>query len=310
MSFIVPGQGQKKEEAVGTQAGAKPLVPESIEVPAPEELPELEFDGWPEELRQVVEDEFRRTSAFATYRWKMADDALVAVVRRLDDLLDLIEEQLEEATASRKSAPGTSDLPFDEVADLLGIPADEVDQAIVDGRPVRKPRADRKTALRAIKQLRVQLEQIETTMDHSRLSRVSSSIVRPALVLRTAVELADDDALAAEVQPGVAALVAYALERSNAGLPDAWHDRKPATNAADSHRALLDALAAEDPTAFELLVRSARAWVACFDQERPAADKVTYWQALEELPDAIRANSAETYQALHKTLELLTPPTK
>jgi hypothetical protein len=309
VSFIVPGQGQKKEEAVESQAGAKPLVPESIDVPAPEELPELEFPGWSEELQQVVEDEFRRTSAFASYRWKMADDALVAVVRRLDDLLDLVEEQIEEATASRKSASGTSDLPFDEVADLLGIPADEVDQAIVDGRPVRKPRADRKTALRAIKQLRIQLEQIETTMDHSRLSRVSSSIVRPALVLGTAVgsqsDLVEDDAAA--IQPAVAALVAYALERCNAGLPDSWHDRKPGANAADSHQALLDALDAEDPTAFELLVRSARAWIACFDQDRPAADKVTYWQALEELPEAIRDGKLV---AVHKTLEGLTPPSK
>jgi hypothetical protein len=322
VSFIVPGQGQKKDEVAATHTGAKPLAPESAE-PAPiEELPELEFDGCPEELQQVVQNELRRTSAFAGYRWKMADDALVAVVRRLDDLLDLVAEQIEdlEPQKSRKSTPETSELPFDEVADLLGIPSDEVSEAIVDGRPVRRYRADRKTALRAIKQLRVQLEQIETTMDHSRLSRMTSSIVRPALILGTAVgrqsatALADDDTLVPAIQPPVAALVAFALERSTAPLPDTWHDRKPATNAADSHQALLDALDArpEDraAAAFQLLVRSTRAWTACFLQDRPATDKVNYWQALDELPEAIRTNSAEAYQSLHKTLETLTPPTK
>ena len=53
MSFIVPGQGQKKEEAVGTHTGAKPLVPDTIDVPSVEEPPAVEFEDWSEELEAV-----------------------------------------------------------------------------------------------------------------------------------------------------------------------------------------------------------------------------------------------------------------
>lgn len=328
MSFIVPGQGQKKEEAVGTRTGAKPLNPESAE-PAPlEELPQVEFGGWPEELQQVVVDEFRRTGALATYRWKTADDALVAVVRGLDDLLDLAADRIEDTEPDRSLRKVTAaEVDFGEVADLLGIPADELGEALVDGRPVRKSRADRKTAQRAIKQLRVQLEQVETTMDHSRLNRLVSTIVRLVLVLGTAVgpqsaaELVSaDESQDAAIRMAVGALAAFALERTMGTLPDAWHNRKPAAAAAEAHEDLLESLAdadaftvsADDRTvsAFRVLVRSTRAWIACFQLEWSATSKIDYWQALDEIPDALQANSAEEIQSLHDGLEGLTPPTK
>ena len=332
MSFIVPGQGKKNEEVKGTRAGAKPLAPESTASAPVEEPPVVEFDGWPPELQQVVEDDFRRTSALAGYRWKAADDALVAVVRGLDDLLDLAAGwiQADEPRRSRKSAAGTAAStplaePFDEAADLLGIPADEVGEAVdLLGRPVRRSRADRRTALRAIKQLRVQLQQIEITSDHSRLSPLLGFIVRVVLVLGTAVGPQSGSALVTGeehpdtvIQPAVGALVAFALERRTAALEDAWHERKPATVAAQTHKDLLDASADADALAgpaddeltvlaFRVLVRSARAWVACFQLDGTFAEKLQYWQVLDEITAAIRDRSADDLRTLHRRLEAST----
>jgi hypothetical protein len=343
VSFIVPGQGKKNEEVIGTRAGAKPLTPEST-APAPvEEPPVVEFAGWPPELQKVVEDDFRRTSALAGYRWKTADAALVDVVRGLDDLLDLAAARIREgeprrslrptrkASAATAAAKLLAELPFAEVADLLGIPADEIDQAIDGaGRSVRGSRADRRTAERAIKQLRIQLQQVEITRDHSRLSRLINVIVRLVLVLGTAVGsqsaaalVTGDEHLDTAIQTAVGALVAFSLERTTAALRDAWQERKPATIAAQAHKDLLESLTAakalaeptDDPNehtvlAFRVLVRSARAWVACFQLDWTFTEKLDYWQALDELPDALRTRSADDLQAIHHRLEALSPSAK
>ncbi len=324
MSFIVPGQGKKNEEVIGTRAGAKPLTPEST-TPAPvEEPPVVEFAEWPAALQKVVQDDFRRTSALAGYRWKAADAALVDLVRGLDDLLDLAADRIQDTEPgrsgrqTRKASPPTVEVSFDEVADLLGIPADELDGAIDDaGRPVRRSRADRRTAQRAIKQLRIQLQQVEVTMDHTRLTPLTGFIVRLVLALGTAVDsqsasqlATGDEHLDTLIPPAVGALAAFALERKTAALADAWHEHEPATLAVQTHKDLLESLTEAKPTidtaaAFRLLVRSARAWVACFQLDRPATDKLQYWQALDELPDAIRDDSL---QALRDRLEALAPP--
>lgn len=352
MSFIVPGQGKKNEEVIGTRAGAKPLTPESTASTPIEEPPVVEVAGWPPALQKVVQDDFRRTSALAGYRWKTADAALVDVVRGLDDLLDLAAARIRDGEPRRSRRPTRkasgataaakllAELPFDEVADLLGIPADEIDQAIdLAGNPVRRSRADRRTAERAIKQLRIQLQQVEITRDHSRLSRLISVIVRLVLVLGTAVGpqsaaalVAGDEHLDAVIQTAVGALVAFALERTTAALQDAWQQRKPTTIAAQCHKDLLEALSdaealaapADDRQggdgagksteqtilAFRVLVRSARAWVACFQLDWTFAEKLEYWQALDELPNAIRTRSAGDLQSLHHRLEALTPSSK
>lgn len=286
--------------------------------------------GWPEDLQQVVQDDLRRTSALASYRWKTADTALQDVVRGLDDLLDLVAERIQAGEPkrsrrpTRKSTQGTAatallaELPFADVADLLGIPADEIDDILE--LVTRRSRADRRTALRAIKQLRAQLQHIEITKDHSRLSRLFSFIVRLFLVLGTAVGsqsvselVAGDPQLDAMIQTGIGALVAFALERSTAALRDAWHEREPATVAAQAHKGLLTALADAAPTAdiertvwaFRILVCSARAWVACFQVEWTFAEKLEYWQLLDEIPEAIRTDSVDT---VHQRLQALTPP--
>jgi hypothetical protein len=324
VSFIVPGQGKKNEEVIGTRAGAKPLTPESTALAPVEEPPAVEFAGWPPELQKLVEDDFRRTGALAGYRWKTADAALVDVVRGLDDLLDLTADRIQDTEPqrsgrqTRKASPPTADVSFDEVADLLGIPADELNGAIdAAGRPVRRSRADRRTAQRAIKQLRIQLQQVEVTMDHTRLTPLTGFIVRVVLALGTVVgsqsasELfAGDEHLDTLIPPAVGALAAFALERKTAALADAWNEHNPAALAAQTRKDLLRSLSEAKPTddtaaTFGLLVHSARAWVACFQLDWPATDKLQYWQALDDLPDAIRDDSL---QALRDRLEALAPP--
>ncbi len=280
----------------------------------------MDIAGWPAELQEVVESEFQRTSALTGYRWKMADSALVDVVRGLDDLLDVAADRIEntEPQRSRKASPPTADVSFDEVAELLGIPADELNGAIDGtGRPVRRSRADRRTAQRAIKQLRVQLQQIEVTMDHTRLTPLTGFIVRLVLALGTTADsqsasepAAGDEHLDTLILPAVGALAAFALERKTAALPDAWREHEPATLAAQTHKDLLESLSEAEPAndaaaTFRLLVRSARAWVACFQLDWPATNKLQYWQALDELSDAIRDDSL---QALRDRLEASAPP--
>jgi hypothetical protein len=291
VSFIVPGQGQKKEEAVGTHTGAKPLVPDTIDVPSVEEPPAVEFEDWSEELEAVVEADFRRTSALASYRWKGADDALSDVVRGLDDLLDLAIEEID--APSPKPTPATSH-PFDEVADLLGIPADELDKVLKNGVPVRRPRADRRTAARAVKQLRAQLEQIETTMDHQRLTPLLGFILRVTVALDL---ISADEEPDPAIQPMVVALAAFALERKTAALPDSWQDH----TAAAVHNDLLEILV-DGNEEFPILVRSARAWAAIFPLDWSATKKLEYWQLLAEIPEAIGTSSL---QELRDRLEAL-----
>ena len=284
----------------------------------------VEFAGWPPALQKMVQDDFRRTSALAGYRWKTADAALVDVVRGLDDLLDLAADRIQDTEPkrsgrqTRKASPPTVDVSFDEVADLLGVPADELDGAIDDaGRPVRKSRTDRRTALRAIKQLRIQLQQVEVTMDHTRLTPLTGFIVRLVLALGTAVGsqsaselVAGEEHLDTLIPPAVGALAAFALERKTAALEDAWHEHKPATLAAQTHKDLLESLSEAEPTndtaaTFRLLVRSARAWVARFQLDWPATNKLEYWQALDDLPTAIRDDSLHP---LRDRLKTLAPP--
>jgi hypothetical protein len=183
----------------------------------------------------VVEDDFRRTTALATYRWKGADDALTDVVRGLDDLLDLVIEAIDEPSPKPESA--SADLPFDEVADLLGIPADELDKVLKNGIPVRRARADRRTASRAVKQLRAELDQLETTMDHTRLTPLLDFIVRVTLVLEL---ITTDDDPDPAIHPAVIALITFALERKTAALPDTWLARNPATTTAETHQNLIN----------------------------------------------------------------------
>jgi hypothetical protein len=181
VSSIVPGP-QKKigEEIDAARSGAKPLDPSALNASAPrqEELNGLE--DWPESLRTTIEAEYARVAALDSNRRRTADKAVPELVHCLDTLLDEIADRLQ-ADKPRlfgKATPAAE--PSEDVAELLGIPADELDQP--------SGRGEHRTALRTIKQLRGQLKDLETTPDHSRLTRLVTFVVRLAVVVEAAPE--------------------------------------------------------------------------------------------------------------------------
>jgi hypothetical protein len=181
VSSIVPGP-QKKigEEIDAARSGAKPLDPSALNAPAPRQQQLTGLDDWPESLRTAIEAEHARVSALDSNRRRTADKAVPELVNRLDTLLDEIADRLQ-ADKPRlfgKSTPAAE--PSEDVADLLGIPADELDQP--------SGRGEHRTALRTIKQLRSQLKDLETTPDHSRLTRLATFTIRLALVVEAAPE--------------------------------------------------------------------------------------------------------------------------
>jgi hypothetical protein len=183
VSSIVPGP-QKKigEEIDAARAGAKPLDPSALNASAPRQEQLTGLDDWPESLRAAVEAEHARVAALDTNRRRTADKAVPELVDRLDTLLDEIADRLQsdKPRLFGKSTPSTE--PSEDVAELLGIPSDELDQP--------SGRAEHRTALRTIKQLRGQLKDLETTPDHSRLTRLATFVIRLSVVVSTAPETA------------------------------------------------------------------------------------------------------------------------
>lgn len=180
MSSIVPGPKKKLEEDItAARAGEKPLDASALNPSAPRREELTGLDDWPETLRATIEAEHARVRALETNRRRTADHAVPELVRSLDQLLEDIAERLQ-ADKPRlfgKSAPTE---PSADLAELLGIPSDEIDPA--------PGRGDHRTALRTVKQLRSQLKDLEATPDHSRLTRLTTFVVRLALVLDAAPE--------------------------------------------------------------------------------------------------------------------------
>ncbi|MGW6199637.1 hypothetical protein ACWF0M_26035 [Kribbella sp. NPDC055110] len=183
MSSIVPGP-QKKigEEIDAARAGAKPLDPSALNPSAPRQEELTGLDDWPESLRAAIEAEHARVAALDSNRRRTADKAVPELVRTLDILLDEIADRLQtdKPRLFGKATPAAE--PSEDVAELLGIPADELDQP--------SGRGEHRTALRTIKQLRGQLKDLETTPDHSRLTRLATFTIRLALVVESAPESA------------------------------------------------------------------------------------------------------------------------
>ncbi|HEY3557054.1 MAG TPA: hypothetical protein VGL05_06315 [Kribbella sp.] len=339
MSYIVPGPGRRPDAFFATKdTSQRPAAPGSRgQLPRLDE--QLAATSWPPVLRNVVADDDRRTQALADGRLNTANAALHDVVRGLDDLLTLAAsrikaEPVKRARPARRDNAAVSagaqlaDLPLREVGALLHIPADDVDTVLA---AVRQPSFDgrkaRREALRSIKQLRRQLQEVDVTKNHSRLNRLRDFIVRLVLVLGTTVGsqsvselVAGDPHVEAFLQVAVGALVSYALK----GLVDvslrARHDRNPTVRSAESHEALLSALAdaaaltkpeayANEHTvlAFRLLVRSAHSWVTCFEVHRPFTEKLQYWQALDRIAPTIRSGTLQDFETLHRQLKALTP---
>ncbi|TCC17469.1 hypothetical protein [Kribbella speibonae] len=200
MSSIVPGP-QKKigEEIDAARSGAKPLDASALNATAPRQEELTGFDDWPESLRAAIEAEHARVAALDSNRRRTADKAVPELVRCLDALLDEIAARLQsdKPRLFGRSTPAAE--PSAEVAELLGIPADELDQP--------SGRGEHRTALRTIKLLRGQLKDLETTPDHSRLTRLATFTIRLALVVEAAPESAT-------------ALAPIALSRFTQGVSD------------------------------------------------------------------------------------------
>jgi hypothetical protein len=198
VSSIVPGPQKKiEEEITAARSGAKPLNAGDLHPSAPRQEALVGLDAWPPAVRTVVAAEHNRATALASGRRKTADLALPEVVRGLDELLDLIAERLQADKPRLLRKPTATEVPLDDLGELLGIPPDEVSTA--------PGRAERRAALRTIKQLRGQLKELD---DHSRLTRMVTFVVRLALVVDSVPESAG-------------ALAPVALDRYAEAMPDA-----------------------------------------------------------------------------------------
>ena len=201
MSSIVPGPQKKLEQEIdAARSGAKPLQAGDLNASAPPQEELTGLDDWPDTLRATVEAEHDRITALATNRRRTADSVLPQLVQRLDELLDQFADRLQADKPRRfgKSA-SSDDAALDDIAELLGIPSDEV--------PTSTGRGEHRAALRTIKQLRSQLKELETTKEHSKLTRLVTFVVRLAVVTDSAPE-------------STAALAPIALARYANSSPD------------------------------------------------------------------------------------------
>ncbi|GAA3107472.1 hypothetical protein JOF29_001688 [Kribbella aluminosa] len=197
MSSIVPGPKKKLEEEItAARSGAKPLDASALSPSAPRQEQLTGLDDFPESLRTAIEAEHTRLTALETNRRKTADRAVPAVVESLDALLTQITDHLGKPRLFGK--PTAVSEPTAEATELLGIPSGDLDTS--------PGRAEHRTALRTLKQLRAQLKDLETTPDHDRLTRLSTLTIRLSVAL--------------EATPDSATLIPLALTRFTQAIPD------------------------------------------------------------------------------------------
>jgi len=213
VSSIVPGPQKKLEQEIdAARSGAKPLAASDLNPSAPQHGGLSGLDDWPDALRSTVEADYERTTALTTNRRKTADNFVPDLLKGLTELVDQIEAHLQTTKPGLfgKSAP--VDPPSTDLADLLGLPAEAVNA--VPGR------GEHKEAARTIKSIRDQLKSQErhpdplakeVPIDHAKLTRLVTFVVRLALILHQA--------------PEAAPLIPAALEAFAEGLPDPqWNE--------------------------------------------------------------------------------------
>ncbi|MEU8224880.1 hypothetical protein [Kribbella sp. NPDC048915] len=175
MSSIVPGPQKKLEEEItAARAGAKPLDARDLNPSAPRHEALTGLDDWPESLRSAVETEYTRVAALDSNRRKTADLAVPGLVTALDTLLEGVADRIQ-AGKPRLFGRASAGEASPEAAGILGIPSDELEA--VSGR------GEHRTALRTIKQLRSQLKELADTPDHARLTRLTTFVIRLAVVV-------------------------------------------------------------------------------------------------------------------------------
>jgi hypothetical protein len=182
VSSIVPGPKKKLEEEItAARAGAKPLSARDLNPSAPRHEALTGLDDWPASLRTAVEAEYARVTALDSNRRKTADLAVPDLVAALDALLDEVADRVQAGKPRLfGKAPAAEESP--EAAEALGIPSDE--------SVASSGRGEHRAALRTIKQLRSQLKELTAGPDHARLTRLSTFVIRLAVVVDAAPQSA------------------------------------------------------------------------------------------------------------------------
>jgi len=208
VSSIVPGPQKKLEQEIdAARSGAKPLSAGDLNPTAPRHAGLTGLDDWPDALRSAVEADYERTTALTTNRTKTADRHVPALLQALTELVDQIDTHLQSTKPGLFGKTAPTEPPSTDLAELLGLPTDAV--SATPGR------AEHKEAARTLKAIREQLKSQErhpdplakvVPIDHAKLTRLVTFIVRLAVILTQA--------------PEAAALIPAALEAFADGTPD------------------------------------------------------------------------------------------
>ncbi|MET7283331.1 hypothetical protein ABZS29_34210 [Kribbella sp. NPDC005582] len=291
----------------------------------------------PPSLNRLVGDDQRRIAALQANQPAAAAAALRDVVADLDAMLVTTanyvrkvgtrrsRQSFQQAIPELVTVSELRALPFDEVAEILGLPTPVMDDLF--DRLVRKGgfvRTDRDLMLREIRALRQQLQRASVTRDHGLLDRLMGFVLRIAQVIGLAAAAAPvgavvvgEPAVAEAIMAGVTALVALAFQQVATYLSQQRaHDKHAATKAhADLLAELAKAGRLATPPAYEgepavlrfrLEVRCARARIASLPLAWP--EKAQYWQELDDLLLALKHNEYETLDLVQRRLEILPPP--
>ncbi|TWD82382.1 hypothetical protein FB561_3512 [Kribbella amoyensis] len=289
-------------------------------------------------LQRLLDHEEQRAAARQAGDVSLAGRALQDVVRDLDILLASAAVQLRSGDHPRsrqrvkKAVPrlvavsALGHLPFDDVADFLGLQRGVVadvlatlaDQGVAN-------QEDRRRALQQVEQLRAQLNEIEISREHSLLDRLLGALTRILALIALAIAsaplgaLAVGDPVAAEViKAGVIALVALSLQEASDAVRTWRQEHNPYVLARQAHEVLLTELAASgdltdavpayegerEVVRFRLELRCTNARLASLPITWPA--KHQYWQTLDDLATALADD--RPVDPIRRRLLALIPP--
>ncbi|NKE60578.1 hypothetical protein FXN61_28840 [Lentzea sp. PSKA42] len=188
----------------------------------------------PPVLELLLYHEEERAAARASGDVRLANSALVDVVRDLDVLLDSTESYLSQADGARSrqlvrdavphlvAISAVAAMPLTEVAEFLDLPPDRVETVLhALARHGDVDPDERQHALEQLQWLRGQLRQVEITNDHSLLDRVlafvSKFVLLGFITLTSAAAGAftvGESVVKEVIKTAVIALVAAALQMS------------------------------------------------------------------------------------------------
>lgn len=314
----VPGGEPSPGERVFLLQGREEQVTEQVADDVPDGPP-------PSPLRRLLEHEEARCAALRQADRRGAKRAFAHVVADLDDLLDTVKPQLrlltgddQAAVRDGMSASGAADalsaLPLHDIANLLGLPPDTAERVLDRLRDSGGLGGeDRRPVLRALDELRLELQIVADDHDHSQLDRlvqVAVMLSGQVTVAATTASWADenDPVNDAIVRAALAVLAALTLQRA-ADLVREPHDTgDPSTQARAAHEALLRALPDTEArprtvTRAAVLLRVCAARTTLIPLEW--TDKHAYWSLLDRITTA--TEHAETLTGPREELATLRP---